>query len=277
LIGVHGQNDPIKVVARGNAAKTPWKLVAGLHRLEACRTLGIEVSAIEVLGDADALRDIQASENIDRRELEPIERAMFVHAVAEAAKARVLAAHGGKSPQQIGISARWNKVRFAAPERGKDADSDTAAMIATVYGWKDDVAKALGMAPRTVREFLALYRGLVAPFPEESRLLATREIGCNRAELTKLIKLPVGERGAVIEALLQYPSLSSVEEAMLHLKLRTKPLPDHYIKFTSQIKGALPRLGTADWRRFCPDFVGALSQAKRDELRKALDEQESSQ
>jgi ParB family transcriptional regulator, chromosome partitioning protein len=280
LIGAHGQNDPIKVVKRGNAAKMPWNLVAGLHRLEACRALGIDVAAIEVcraLGiDAGKLRDIQASENMDRRELEPIERAMFVHAVAEAAKARVLEANGGKSQQQIAISMRWNKVRFAAPERGRDADADTADMMSARMGWEEHVAASLSLNARTIRRDLALHRGLVAPFPEESRLLATRDIGRNRAELTKLIKLPVGERGGVIKALLQYPGLSSVEEALLHLNLRKKAVAaEGQDKFATHFLSNWGRMSITTQRLHLPAFVAEMKPSIRAALRALLDVEEA--
>ncbi len=279
LIGAHGQNDPIKVVKRGNAAKTGWKLVAGLHRLEACRMLNIQVAAIEVLAGnplskfgADNLRDIQASENMDRRVLEPIERAMFVNALADAAQKQQLVANDGKSQQQLAISARWNGEQFAASERGKDVDAIRAAMIAARMGWQDDVAEAMGMAPRTIRFYLAIYRGLVAPFPEQSKELATREIGKNRAELTKLIKVPSDQRGAVIEALLQFPSLSSVEEALLHLKLRTKLLPaEGQDKFAKHFFANWERMSLPTQRSYLPKFVEDMRPSIKAALRELLD------
>ena len=79
LIGQDGQHDPIKV--RASTGSHKWKLVAGLHRLEACAIAGVKVKAIQVSGDARVIAEIQASENIHRRILCPIERACFIHAI----------------------------------------------------------------------------------------------------------------------------------------------------------------------------------------------------
>ena len=71
----HGQSTSIQVRALVNGR---WHLVSGAHRLAACRRLGIEVRA-EVL-DCDDLkaRLIEIDENLFRRELNPLDRAVFL-------------------------------------------------------------------------------------------------------------------------------------------------------------------------------------------------------
>ncbi|MFK5126602.1 hypothetical protein, partial [Klebsiella pneumoniae] len=88
-----GQRDPIKV-RRNTKAGKPWVLVVGRHRLEGCRAEGINVWAIEVKGKAEDFVDLEASENLHRRDLNPIERAIFVHSLCQAARDRLAREHG---------------------------------------------------------------------------------------------------------------------------------------------------------------------------------------
>lgn len=279
LIASDGQNDPIKVraVKRG---KFEWELVAGLHRLEACRMAGIEVKALEVVGSkvGHDFDEIQASENMHRRALGPIERACFVHALAEAAQARLAAAHGGKSQQEIAISARWDKVNFAAPERGKDVDVDTAAKIAAVYGWQDHVCSAIGMSERSVRNDLALYRAVVAPNRELARRLEQRDNPLPASEISKLIKVPEDKRQAVIECLAAHPAMMAVDEALDHLKLssKMKPVPaEGQTKFMNNLVANFDRLTVPSLRQILPTLVQRLTPGMRAEMRAMLDEAES--
>ncbi len=284
LIGAHGQNDPIKVVKRGNAAKTGWSLIAGLHRLEACRTLKIQVAAIEVLAGnplskfgADNLRDIQASENMDRRELEPIERAMFVHAVAEAAKAKMEAAHPGKSQQQIARASRANQAKLSDIRKADQRAHSTVDNLSTVYSWKHETAEACGLGQKDVQRSIRIYDCIVAPNRDLIDAFKDHPVAQNASDLLEICKIDdLVWRRRVIESLIAGPA--DLDFVLRMLKLKPEPVhPDAYSKFSSQMIGAIPRLGTADWRRFCPSFVGALTEARRAELRKALDEVEQPQ
>ena len=82
LIAANGQHDPIHVKRNGNAAKLPWTLIAGLHRLRGAEKAGLsEIDAIQVAdasASADELRQLELSENLDHRQRRPIERAIFM-------------------------------------------------------------------------------------------------------------------------------------------------------------------------------------------------------
>lgn len=278
LIVSDGQNDPIKVKAikRG---KYEWELQAGWHRLEACRLAGIEVKALEVIEDNGATyAEIQASENMHRRALGPIERACFVHALAEAAQARVGLSHGGKSQQQIAIAARWSKVYYAAPERAKEVDADTALKMSAVYGWQDDVARSMDMSPASIRRDLALYRAVVAPNRELARKLEQRDNPLPASEIAKLIKVVEGQRPAVIDYLAKHPSVTSVEEALENLKLRTsaKPVPaEGQTKFMNNFIANLDRLTVPSLRHIMPTLVERMTPGMRAELRQLIDQAET--
>lgn len=274
LIVSDGQNDPIKVksIKRG---KYEWELIAGLHRLEACRMAGVEVKAIEVIeGDGGTYAEIQASENMHRRALGPIERACFVHALAEAAQARVGLAHGGKSQQQIAIAARWSKVYYAAPERSKEVDADTADKMSAVYGWQDHVAAALDMHPKMVQRSLALYRAVVAPNRGLARDLEQRDNPLPASEIAKLIKVVEDQRPAVIECLVKHPSLMSVEEALEHLKLRTsaKAVPaTGMTKYQNNAEANLARFTPSAWKEWASTLASLVKPSALQSVREALD------
>lgn len=97
LIAVDGQRDPIKVVKNKKGAARPWRLVTGMHRLHGCEMEGISVLALEVSGKPEDLADLEASENLHRRPLGPIERAKFTAALVRAAQERVARQHDGRA------------------------------------------------------------------------------------------------------------------------------------------------------------------------------------
>lgn len=77
-IAEDGLNVPIEVEPKG---KGRWKLVAGAHRLEACRRLGhATIEATEKAGKGSKPRRRELMENLARGELTLIERAQYVAA-----------------------------------------------------------------------------------------------------------------------------------------------------------------------------------------------------
>jgi ParB family transcriptional regulator, chromosome partitioning protein len=280
LIAANGQNDPIKVIKRGNAAKTPWKLVAGLHRLEACRINNDLVYCIEVSAgglSAKTAESIQVSENMDRRELAPLEKAMFVHAVADAAKARVEREHPGKSQQQIARASRANKLRLSDIRKADERAASTVDNLSTVYSWKHETAEACGLGQKDVQRSIRIYDCIIAPNRDLIDAFKDHPVAQSASDLLEICKIDdLVWRRRVIETLTG--GAADLDFVLRMLKLKAEPVhPDAYSKFSSQMIGAIPRLGTADWRRFCPSFVGALSEARRAELRKALDDVETGQ
>jgi len=113
LMAVDGQRDPIKVVAQPKNAAQPWRLVTGMHRTVGATLEGITVWAPEVSGKPEALADLEASENLHRRPLGPIERAKFTAALVFAAQERIAREHGQLSHQRMGAKARWDRARKA--------------------------------------------------------------------------------------------------------------------------------------------------------------------
>lgn len=265
LIAVDGQRDPIKVVAQTANPEKPWRLVTGMHRLIGARIEGLTVWAIEVAGAPEDLADLESSENLHRRPLAPLERAKFVHALCDAAMARLAREHGDLSVKQRAAKARWDRVRSGevrAEQALQEEGDDAADNMSSAYGWQESAADALGMDKRTIRRALQLYRLVVEPFPDLVRKLADHPIvGENAAQLKAIADVrDEGQRRAVIEQLLDDSELSA-DEARVRVGIDSAPAgvtPVKHQKFYSQIEGGWQRLGLAERRAFLPNIASML-------------------
>lgn len=280
LMAQDGQIEPIQIVRNGPKAATPWTLVVGRHRHHGAECEGLMLDAFEVEGDAVTLRRIEADENVKRGSRSPLERASFVRAIADAAEARLKDHHGDLSPQQIGIRKRWDAMKAKAPgvERDDDlVDAETdysAANFATVYGWQDSAADALGLSKRSIRDDLALHRALIAPFPALWRGLATHPIvGENASALRDIAAIgDIENRRALIESLVDTPEMT-LGEAMDGLGLSTpKAAPaTGATKYMNNTTSNLARLSAGDQARIAPEIVKTMKPSALLALRAALD------
>lgn len=286
LMAVDGQRDPIKVVRNLPSkpiadvvaeGKLPWRLVTGMHRLMGATYEGIPIFAIEVSGKADDLADLEASENLHRRPLAPIERAKFTAALVNAAQARLAREHGDVKQQQLAAMSRWKRVNSGeiTADSALDAETaDTADNMSAVYGWQESVSDALGFDKRTVRRDLSLFRQIIEPFPDLAEALSKHpRIGENASQLKAIAQVAETHRRAVIEMLLGDTEIS-VEEAKVRLKigLAAGPAatPVAHQKHYNAIQGGWSRLGTTEKRQFLPTMVTMLPDGMKRELRDML-------
>ena len=289
LMAVDGQRDPIKVArvfpsksvekckAEGNQ---PWRLVTGMHRLTGAQMEGITVFAIEVKGKPEDLADLEASENLHRRPLGPIERAKFTAALVTAAQERIAREHGDLDQYQRGAKARWDRVKHfeeTAEAALRDETEDACAKIAQAYSWEESVGEALGMSRRTIHNDLALYRLVIEPFPDIAEQLAKHPVvGENGAQLKALTQLKdEGVRRTVIEALLADPEIG-VEDAKIAAGAGTTvPLatPVAHHKHYNAIEGAWSRLSLDQKRQFVPKLASMLTPDMKRALRDRLNEE----
>lgn len=277
LIAVDGQRTPISVVRQGPRAKKPWKLVAGRHRLEGIRLEQIPfVIAIEVTGKPEDLADHEASENLHRRPLPPVERAIFVHALCEAAQLRLARQFGDLNHHQIGMKQRWAKVK-AGEARAESAlqeeTEDSADKMSALYGWQGEAAEALGLDKRTIRRSLELYRLIVEPFPDLAEALAKHPIvGENASQLRLVAEVrDEGQRRAVIQAILASPAVS-VEIARVEVGIDQDKgrAPTKEEKFVGTITDTWERLSISAKREYLPTFVQSLTPDLKARLRQLL-------
>lgn len=275
-----GQRDPIKVMAQPGNAEQPWRLVTGRHRLVGARIEGITIWAIEVAGTPDELADLEASENLHRRPLGPIERAMFVHSLCQAAQQRLAREHGNLKQQQLAVKARWAKVKSGEIRREqalKDETDDTVDNMSTVYGWKESAAEALELDGKAIQRATRICRMLVEPFPELIEALSRHPVvGENGKQLREIADIgDEAQRRAAIEALLADPELSADEARVMAGLPRRGPdaTPVHYQKHFNAIQGGWQRLGLAEKRIFLPTLARMLTSDMKRELRDLLDEE----
>lgn len=280
LMAVDGQRDPIKVVAQPKNADKPWRLVTGMHRLIGARIECITVWAIEVAGKPEDLADLEASENLHRRPLAPIERAKFTAALVLAAQARIARQHGNLKQQQLAIKARWDAVRkgeIRTEQALKDEAEDTCGNLQQVYGWEASVSDALGMERTAIYRDLRLYRLLIEPFPELIQALAMHPVvGENASQLKALADIKdEAQRRAVIEMILGNADLSADDarvRAGIDRPAGPAPLPQQ--KYRDQITGGWNRLNLTERNHFVRDTLpGLLTPGQKRELRDRLNEE----
>ncbi|MBV1917583.1 MAG: hypothetical protein KUG65_05935 [Sphingomonadaceae bacterium] len=273
LLAVDGQRDPIKICANPGNAEKPWKLVTGMHRLIGARLEEINVFAIVVSGKPESLVDLEASENLHRRPLLPIERAKFTAALVHAAQERIAREHGNLSSQQLGIRKRWDKVRsgeLRAEQALRDEGDDTYATMAQVYGWEESVGEALGMSRRTIHRDLELYRLIIEPFSELSEPLSNHPVVGENASQLKAIAAVKDEvqRRAVIELLLGDPEMGAeLARAKIGIDRPGGPAPTPTQKIVNAVVGNLARLSATAQKHNLDGIVLAL---KSDDVRRQL-------
>ncbi|MFZ5748235.1 MAG: hypothetical protein ACOY45_11355 [Pseudomonadota bacterium] len=279
LMAVDGQRDPIKVVANPKNPDRPWRLVTGMHRLIGARIEGITVVAIEVAGKPEDLADLEASENLHRRPLAPIERAKFTAALVNAAQERIAREHGGLKQQKLAVKARWDRVK-AGESRADDAlteeVADTCATVAHVYGWEESVGDALGMSRRTIHRDLELFRLIIEPFPDLAEALSKHPVvGENARQLREIAQVKnESTRRKVIEALLADDEIGADDARILAgVDRPAGPAPAPYQKHFNAITNGWSSLGVAQQRQFLPNFVHLLTPNMKRELRDRLNEE----
>ncbi len=281
LMAVDGQRDLIKVAPRGKAsgAKQKWKLVTGRHRLRGAELEGLSIYAIETQGNAEDFADLEASENLHRRPLGPIERAKFTAALVKAAQERIAREHGELSQHKLAIKARWDRVRQGetrAEEALTEEAGDTYANLAHVYGWEESVGDALGMSRRSIHRELQLFRLVIEPFADLAEALSKHPVvGENASQLRAIAQVrDQADRRKVIEALLADPEIGADDARILVNVDRAKVAPPTKdVKFTNTISDSWGRLTLGAQREYLPRFVGMLTDGQRKQLRTLLDEE----
>lgn len=287
MMAVDGQRDPIKVtrllpsksvedcIAEG---KAPWQLVVGMHRLQGCILEGIDVLAIEVSGKTEDLEEFEASENMHRRDVGPLERAKFTGVLAAVARARLARDHGENlSQQQIAIKARWARVDTREDKLDPAVDQeteDTRVKITRVYGWRETAAAAMGFSVEALKLDLLLFRQITEPFQDLVEDLAKHPIvGSNAKALREIARVANPEvRRKVIEALLADPALSA-DQALANagVALAKAEPKDPTEKFKNAIVGNWDRLKHRKMQ-FIPTFAGLLTRPQALAMKEAVEQ-----
>jgi ParB family chromosome partitioning protein len=166
----------------GKREQVGFRLVAGLHRIEAAKRLGwTEISAEEFGEESTLLRDLaEIDENLVRCELSALE--LGEHLAARKAIYELLhpeTRHGGdRGNQYVG---------------GKQRDPLLAAA-----SFVDDTAEKTGMTPTVIRDAIRVTNGLAPEVRDEVRDMP--QIADRKVELAALAKLSPSEQAALVAA-----------------------------------------------------------------------------
>lgn len=162
-----GQDTAITVRRNGGGL---LHLVAGAHRLEACRSLGIQVRAEVIACSELEARLIEIDENLFRHELRALDRAVFL---AER-RAIYLEMH---------------------PQTKKGGKNQHTAVLSDTMSFSRDVEARTGMTPRTVERAIRIATKI--PADVRARLVGT-PIADRQVDLLRLAEMPEDQQRQLV-------------------------------------------------------------------------------
>lgn len=177
----HGLEQPIVVRPTPTSETGAYALVAGCHRLAAVRLLGqTEIEAVVRDLSDDEARLVEIDENLMRRELDPLDRAVFL------------------AERKIVYERMYPESAHGKAKKPKRNQGDgKVANIATFARFSADAAKATGLSERSVQLACRIYGELG---PEGIALLRGTPLAGNQSQLLLLARMSADERRRAIEA-----------------------------------------------------------------------------
>ncbi|TCS62555.1 ParB/RepB/Spo0J family partition protein [Varunaivibrio sulfuroxidans] len=173
-IAQRGLRQPIEVAAQSGGNK--YRLVAGAHRLEACKSAGLtEIAAVVIVGPAAALRRHEILENITRNDLSKLERAQFLAELK-----------------------RLYQVENPHARHGGDRTNEQDATVGNLNDWYAEVATRSERAGRTIQREASIGEHLTAA---AAAALRGSDFEDNQKELYALSRLPFEKQDAVAQRL----------------------------------------------------------------------------
>ena len=238
-----GQQTPIEICSL--PGKSGWRLVAGAHRVRGAQLAEISYIEARVVSPSVAHRRMrEISENLWRKNLDPMDRAAFVAEAHQLLRTRAgLEPHA--SAQSIAANARWKKDLDAAAV-------DASATIADAYGLDAQLGESIGLSERTIRNDLLIYRRISPALIEQLR---GHPVASNATQLRALAKRDAREQRDIVEVLVQGHA-KSVGEAVSTLLQKPKPRPED--KRLSAFVGTFGRMGLAEKKGALATLKGML-------------------
>ena len=245
-----GQRTPVEICRL--PGRNRWTLVSGGHRLAGAKAEGIEHLRAEVVSaDRDSRRLREVSENLWRRDLQPVDRAAFV-AEAVAIHKRRAGIDPARDGRVASAQARWQ-------QQVKDEAADATVTMTVAYGFTDRVAAELGLSSSSIERDLMLYKRLPASLVERLRRRRHPVLG-NASQLRALAKLDALAQEQVVAAL-ESTVRGDGKPLTVAQALETigtgKPAADPEAKRLSAFIGAFSRMGLAEKKAALAE-LGAL-------------------
>jgi ParB family transcriptional regulator, chromosome partitioning protein len=190
-----GQETPIVVGVADKDGRHP--LIAGAHRMDAAHRAGLKtIDARIVEATADEATLIEIDENLMRRELSQMDRAVFLAA------------------RQDVWERLYPQTAHGKAKKGKDLEK-TTSLSSFAESFTAATAKKLGLDQRTIQRVVAR----AAIDPEVRAMIASHPIADSGAELDKLAALSRGDQMDVAEALTRGDKPArSVSAALVEIK-----------------------------------------------------------
>lgn len=214
IIAEQGLQQPIRV----REMEGHWRLVAGLHRLEAHRLLDREtIPAIlsQAASDEDARLE-EVMENLGRYDLIALDRCRHLFELKEAWEA--------KYPQtRAGVAG--GKARHGAANE--------------MFSFAAGTAEKIGLNQRTIQLAVKIYRDL---YPAVRARLHGTPLAHKQTELKALAELGPNQQVRALDAILDpdLPEVGNVAQALEYLKHGTMPNPlERRFEVASRSFGAL--------------------------------------
>jgi ParB family chromosome partitioning protein len=199
-----GLKHPILVARSGEK----YRLVVGLHRLEAMKLLQREKIAAEIVeGDKLHQRLTEIDENLMRRELSALDRGAFL----SERQAIHLELHPETAKGKAGAEARWHALANLS--------------------FASEVSEKLGISARSIRR--AMRRNQLID-REVRSLIASTWIADSGVDLDALSRLPPKDQRRAVERMLRSKDpCGSVTQALHEINGAPKPTNDGFAKLVS--------------------------------------------
>lgn len=225
-------------------------LMAGLHRLEACKSLGhesIQCSVHKV--DSTEAELIEIDENLRRQELTVLEQAEHLARYEELMEAMGLRAKVG-----------FNGNQYTQEEKGTPLlDSELGSVTVIPPKTTQDIADEIGLSKNSVQKRKQIASNIV---PEVKETLRDTEIANSTTQLVEVARMEPEKQKEFAEAV-QTGEVSTVKE----FKQKTeKPYVPEVSKFTAIGGHIVPKLAleeTADQSAASPLSVEEKKEANR--------------
>lgn len=240
-IGQIGQQVPIKVRIDREGR---YYLIAGLHRIEACRMAGLNEIECLIENGVNALsaRMIEIDENLIRHELNPLDRATFL-----AERKRIY--------EELHPETRAGVAGGKARKGQKSATAIFAVASGSQEGaaaFSEDVAARTRLSARTVWRAVQVHSRLA---PEVRRRLSGTHIAQKEGELFALSRQSPERQIRIVDLVLAEGGPKTVRQAIEQITptaQRTSPDEAAYKALLS----AWRRCSPATRQRFLDDVVG---------------------
>ncbi len=182
-ISQNGLLAPIVLRPIRKVGKRPFELLAGMHRLAACTSLGWQtLPCMVVAADDQQALLTQIDENIVRHELNVLDRAM---ALVE---------------RQAIYEALHPETKKGGDRKSAEYQDKNQTDNLSVWSFAKDAAEKTGMDERSIRRATKLAKGLR---PETRARLAGTDLADNQAALTQISDLQAAEQHGVLDLMLR--------------------------------------------------------------------------